>query len=453
MAVRNFVEIVTVGDEILLGATLDTNAAFLARESARAGFEVRRTTTLPDAPEPLREGFREARGRGGAVLVTGGLGPTPDDLTRWALAEAFGRSLRLVPELLSELEEKFRAFGYVTPPAGNATQAELPEGAVPLPNARGTAPGMLVEDDHAAFFAMPGVPHEMEIMFREQVLPRLRARAGPGLVEVRQRVLRTAGIGESALAERVADLLDGREAPKVAFLPHGGSVDLRLTAAGLLPAAAERVLGELEWALAERLSPWVYGRDDETLGGAVGRALAGAGLSLATAESCTGGLIADTITNEPGSSSWFLGGVVGYANEAKRDLLGVSWETLERAGAVSADTCVEMLAGARARFGAECSLAVTGIAGPGGATATKPVGLVHFGVDVAGAVRLERATWPGTRRGIKQRAAKAALLLLLRAVEARGHGERGAGDARGRGDARVAEGGGRGGGEAGEERG
>jgi nicotinamide-nucleotide amidase len=425
MAVRQFVEIVTVGDEILLGETLDSNAAYLGRELARAGFEVRRKTTLPDEAGPLREGLAEARARGGPVLVTGGLGPTPDDLTRWALAGAFGRGLVLEPELLRELEEKFRRMGHERMPAANRAQAELPAGASALPNPRGTAPGILLEDGRSSFFALPGVPAEMEAMFREQVLPRLRARAGGELAEVRQRVIRTAAIGESALAERIGDLLEGRDGPadgscdglRVAFLPQLGSVDLRLTAAGMPPAEAERAIAELEREIAERLAPWIYGRDGETLGAAVGRALLARGLRLAVAESCTGGLISDLVTDVPGSSAYFVGGTVAYSNELKRELLGVSEATLARHGAVSAEICAEMLAGARSRFGAGCALAVTGIAGPGGGSEAKPVGLVHYGVDVEGDLRLERRQFPGTRREIKQRAAKAALLLLLRSVE------------------------------------
>ncbi|MFN2433421.1 MAG: CinA family nicotinamide mononucleotide deamidase-related protein [Gemmatimonadota bacterium] len=418
MALRNFVEIVTVGDEILLGETLDSNAAFLARESARAGFEVRRVTTLPDDPVPLRQGLVEARARGGTVLVTGGLGPTRDDLTRWAVAEAFGRRLALRADLLVAIEERFRAFGYAELPEGNRAQAELPEGAEALPNSRGTAPGFVVEDGTSTMYAMPGVPAEMEAMFATSVLPRLCAGVGEGLVAVRQRVVRTAGIGESALAERIADLLGAESALRVAFLPGMGNVDVRLTAAGLGDEEAERALTALEDAIAARLAPWVFGRDGDTLAEAAGRALAARGLRLGLAESCTGGLVGDLLTDVPGSSAWFAGGVVAYDDAVKRDLLGVSPETLARHGAVSAETCAEMLAGARARFGTACALAVTGIAGPGGGSAEKPVGLVHVGARVGDLVRLERRQWPGTRREIKTRAGWAALLLLLRAVEA-----------------------------------
>ena len=416
---RHAVEIVTVGDEILLGATLDGNAAFLARELAAAGFEVRRKTTLPDDLPALRQGLAEARARGGAVLVTGGLGPTPDDLTRTALAEAFGRRLVLRPELLAVLEERFRAFGYARPPSGNRSQAELPEGAAAIPNPRGSAAGILLEDAESTFFALPGVPAEMRTMFRDQVLPRLRERAGPGLVPVRQRVLRTAGIGESALAERIADLVRGREVPRVAYLPDLGSVDVRLSVAGLPPAEADAAIAGLEGALAERLRQWVYGRDGDALEGVVGAALAARGLRLGIAESCTGGLVSSLVTDVPGSSAWYAGTVVAYDDALKRELLGVPAETLARHGAVSAETCAAMLRGVRDRLGTACAIAVTGIAGPGGGTPSKPVGLIHVGVDVDGAVRLEERRWPGTRREVKARAARAALLLLLRAVESR----------------------------------
>jgi nicotinamide-nucleotide amidase len=415
---RNFVEVVTVGDELLLGETLDGNAAFIARECARAGFEVRRKTTLPDDPQPLREGLAEARARGGIVVVTGGLGPTPDDLTRWALAAVFGRGLVLDPGLLAELERKFRRFGYAVMPAANRVQAELPEGAAALPNPRGTAVGILIEDERVTMFALPGVPSEMEGMFVEEVLPRMKERAGRELAPLYQRVVRTAGIGESALAERIADLASAPHGLRVAYLPNRGSVDIRLTATGIPEEEARRALAELERWIAERLAPWVYGRDKETLAQAVGQALAASGRTLAVAESCTGGLISDMITDVPGSSAYFLGAVIAYSNELKQGLLGVSEATLASHGAVSAETCAEMLAGARRRLGAGCAVAVTGIAGPGGGTPTKPVGLVHLGVDVEGEVRLERREWPGTRRDVKLRAAKASLLLLLRTLEA-----------------------------------
>lgn len=416
---RRAVEIVTVGDEILLGATLDANAAFLARELAAAGFEVRRKTTLPDDLPALRRGLAEARARGGFVIVTGGLGPTPDDLTRVALAEAFDRPLVRRPELVAALEERFREFGWPRLPAVNLSQAELPEGASAIPNRRGSAAGIHVEDASAAFFALPGVPAEMRTMFREEVLPRLRDRAGTGLVPVRQRLLRTAGIGESVLAERIADLVRGREVPRVAYLPDLGSVDVRLSVAGLPPAEADAAIAELEAALAGRLAEWVYGRDEDTLEGAVGAALAARELRLAIAESCTGGLVSSVVTDVPGSSAWYAGGVVAYADAVKRDLLGVSAATLARHGAVSPETCAEMLRGARERFGTACAIAVTGIAGPGGGTPQKPVGLVHFGVDVEGDVRLESRRWPGTRPEVKARAARGALLLLLRTLETR----------------------------------
>jgi nicotinamide-nucleotide amidase len=416
---RDQVEIVTVGDEILLGATLDANAAFLARELAAAGFQVRRKTTLPDDLPALRQGLREVRARGGVVIVTGGLGPTPDDLTRHALAEVFARPLTTRPELVAVLEERFRAFGVAHLPRVNLSQAELPEGASAIPNRRGSAAGILLEDGESTFYALPGVPAEMRTMFREEVLPRLRERAGGGLVPVRQRLLRTAGIGESVLAERIADLVRGRDVPRVAYLPDLGSVDVRLSVAGLPPEEADAAIAGLEGALAERLAEWVYGRDDDTLEGAAGAALAARGLRLAIAESCTGGLVSSLVTDVPGSSGWFAGAVVAYDDAVKRDLLGVSGDTLARFGDVSRETCAEMLRGARTRFGTACAVAVTGIAGPGGGTAAKPVGLVHLGVDVEGDVRLEVRRWPGTRREIKARAARTALLLLLRAVEAR----------------------------------
>lgn len=406
-------EIVTIGDELLLGETVDSNSAWLGRRLAAEGIRVSRRASVGDDDGAIRSAVGEALERTGTVVCTGGLGPTRDDRTREAVAGLFGRALRLDEGVLAAIRDRFASRG-LEMPAVNRRQAEVPDGARVFANPRGTAPGLALEDAAGRLVVLlPGVPFELRALVEEQVLPFLMLRWVRRGRPIRHRVLRTTGIAESVLAERVEDLLDGVAPLRVAFLPAPVGVDLRLTSwGGLTEAEAEAALNAAEAKLSERLAPYAYGRDDEDLADAVGRFLTERGLTLAVAESCTGGLIGKRVTDRPGASVFFLGGVIAYDDAVKLRLLGVPRAVLTSYGAVSRETVIAMADGVRALAGADTAVAVTGIAGPGGATPEKPVGTVWIAAAAGEDTEARRHLFPGDREEIRDRAAQAALALL-----------------------------------------
>ena len=418
------VELVTIGDELLLGFTIDTNAAYISRTLAEAGVEIVRRTTVGDEADGIARAVREALERTGAVITTGGLGPTSDDLTKPSIAKIFGRKMILDDEIASALERRWLArFPGGKFPATNRTQAEIPEGAVILTNRHGSAPGIWLEDEKKRWVAMiPGVPREMRGMLREEVMPRIKELSGDAGNAVISGTLRTTGIAESAIAEVLGPNFLGGPGTELgslplAFLPGVAGVDLRVTARGMARTHAEKLVREALVKLRAPVSAYVYGEGDIDLAAVVLDLCRRAGLKLAVAESCTGGLIGERITDIPGSSDVFLGGVIAYHNDLKRDLLGIGEEDLRRHGAVSEEVVLKMAAGVRARSGAEVGIAVTGVAGPGGGTPEKPVGLVWIALDVAGSgARARRFQLIGDRLEIRQRAAQAALEMLRRAL-------------------------------------
>jgi nicotinamide-nucleotide amidase len=409
-------EVVTVGTELLLGFTPDTNGAYLGRRLAEAGITVVRRTTVPDRPEAIRQAVGDALARTGVVLTTGGLGPTRDDITRPAVAELLARPLRFDPDTWAAIAERFRRLGREPGPA-NRTQAEVPEGALVLPNRWGTAPGLWLETPAGLVVMLPGVPGELERLLDHEVLPRLAARGAQRVI--RSRVVRTTGLPESLVGARVGAIEPELAPVSVAYLPGPEGVDVRLTAWDAAPADADGRLADGVARVEAVLEDHVYGRDRDDLAAVVLEALRARGLTLALAESCTGGLLGARITALPGSSEVFLGGVVCYADRAKTDLLGVSGELLAAHGAVSPEVALALAAGAAARFGADTAIAVTGIAGPGGGTATKPVGTVCFGwVGPAAGREHGQVRFPGGRQEVRQRAAQHGLFGLLRLVRA-----------------------------------
>jgi len=404
-------EVVTIGTELVLGLTLDTNAADLGRALAAAGAEIVRHVSVPDRPADIRAAVAEALDRSGFVIVTGGLGPTRDDMTKTEVAALFGKPLRLDEAVLKSLEARFRRLGRPMP-AVNRTQAEVPEGAIVLPNPRGTAPGLWLEDSRGRVAVLlPGVPSEMRGLLVDEVLPRVAQRVGTRRV-VLSRTLRTTGVPESALAERIG-AVEGDIAPlTLAYIPSLAGVDLRLTAWSLPPDEAERRLAEAGAGLRTRLDDHCYGENEADLAAVVLDLLRGK--RLAVGESCTGGLIAGRITAVPGASDVFVGGVVAYANGVKTDLLEVPAATLETHGAVSEEAVRAMAEGVQRRFAADAGLAVTGIAGPGGGTPEKPVGTVWLAARLGSTTRAVKRVFPGDRGEIRGRAAQAALDLLRR---------------------------------------
>lgn len=413
---------ITIGDELLLGFTVDTNAANISRTLAANGIELVRHTTVGDESEKITAAVLDALDRTGAVITTGGLGPTSDDLTKPAIARIFGRGMRLDESIAAELEGRWRArFPTSAFPATNRTQAEIPEGAKILTNRHGSAPGIWLEDERGRWVVMmPGVPKEMRGMLAEEVLPAIQARmAGPATV-VLSGTLRTTGIAESAIAEMLGPNFLGdadRELGSLplAFLPSVTGVDLRVTAKGLPHDRAQRVVGEAMSKLRSRVGAYVYGEDDADLASVVLDMCRSMKLSLAVAESCTGGLLGERLTNIPGSSDVFLGGVIAYRNDVKKDLLGVNAADLETYGAVSEPIVLQMAAGIRKKTGADIGVSITGIAGPDGGSPEKPVGLVWVGVDASEATA-RRFHLGGDRAEIRQRAAQAALEMVRRAL-------------------------------------
>jgi nicotinamide-nucleotide amidase len=414
------VEIIAIGNELLLGETVDTNSSHVARRLAELGVRVSRVTVVPDDRVRMRQALEEARDRSAWVITTGGLGPTRDDLTRTVVAEVFGMPLEIDTEVLATVEERFRRFGYERMPASNRSQAEVPRGARVIPNRHGTAPGLIVEGGGSMFFVLPGVPAEMRALLEEGVLPVLAAASGAESPVVRSRVIHTAGIGESALAERLDEVLADPGPVEVAYLPHLGMVDVRLTLAGFPLLEADRRLDVLAGEIIRRSSPWFYGIDEETLPRAIGAALEARGWKVGVAESMTAGELGAEITSVAGSSAWFVGGILAYANEVKEALLGVPRDALELHGAVSEETCRAMLSGVRRALSAEVGCAVTGIAGPAGGSAEKPVGLVWIGVETPDGVKVRKLDYPGGREEVRRRATVATLALLWRELQRTG---------------------------------
>jgi nicotinamide-nucleotide amidase len=409
------VEVVAIGDELLLGDTIDTNGAWLGRRLSAMGIVVAGRSVAGDDPASIRDAIAAALRRTGVVLCSGGLGPTPDDRTRDVVAELYGRSCNLDEAWLATIRDRFRARGLDMPHV-NRRQALVPRGAILFPNPAGTAPGLAIEDESLGLtILLPGPPHELRALFDASVAPFLEPRLPAGRSPVLRRVLRTTGIAESRVAERVADIAESIAPLTLAFLPVGIGIDLRLTSWGELPAdEAGRRLDAAAGRLAERLGDVVYGEGDIDLAAVVGAALDRAGRTVAAAESCTGGLVTKRLTDVAGASRWVRSAIVAYSDEAKQALLGVPAEVLAEHGAVSEPVVRAMVKGALRAGGTDCGLAVTGIAGPDGGTAEKPVGTVWIAAAVGDHTATRLLRLAGSRAEIRERSAQAVLVLLLR---------------------------------------
>lgn len=407
------VELVTIGTELLLGFTLDTNAAWIGRTLASHGLAVVRRTTVPDEAGAIRDGVQAALTRTGTVITTGGLGPTQDDITKGAIAALFGRRVVFSEAVWADLQRRYAGLGR-TLSDSNRSQAGVPEGARVLPNPRGTAPGLWLDGEPGTVIMLPGVPGEMRGLVLDSVLPGLLATRQGEPAVIRSRTLRTAGIPESRLGERLGDI-DARIAPvTLAYLPDLLGVDLRLTAWDMPAAEADRLLADSAEQVRGRAGEWIYGEGEADLAGEVLMRLRHRGYRLAVAESCTGGLLAGRITAVPGSSDTFVGGVVAYADAAKSALLNVPEALLASEGAVSEPVAAALAEGAARNFGVEASVGITGIAGPSGGTPEKPVGTVWFGFRLGPDRWTTRVVFPGTREEVRTRAAQFALHALWR---------------------------------------
>jgi nicotinamide-nucleotide amidase len=403
-------ELVTIGTELLLGYTVDTNSAYLGQLLAGIGVRITRRTSVPDTAAAVSEAVAEALGRSRFVITTGGLGPTNDDLSKQAVAALFGLPLEFDARLWAELEARWARLGRTLAPR-NRCQAEVPRGATVLPNPRGTAPGLWISGERGEVVMLPGVPGEMRGLLREEVAPRLAKRA-EGRV-VRSLVLRTTGIAESLLAERL-EPVEGSLAPlTLAYLPSLFGVDLRLTAWNIEPGQADRMLREAADRLSELLGAHFYGEGEVDLAQVLLEDYRNRGRTLALAESCTGGMVGERLTAIPGSSAVFRGGLIAYHDDLKRDL-GVDPRILEEQGAVSEEIVTQLADRARERYGSTAALAISGIAGPDGGSETKPVGTVWLAIcDEAGREAV-KTVFPGSRHEIRVRASQAGLWRLLR---------------------------------------
>jgi nicotinamide-nucleotide amidase len=412
-------EIITVGDELLIGQVINTNQAFIAERVNGLGIRIGRMTTVGDDLEAIVASFAAGWERADVVVVTGGLGPTHDDITRTAVCRFMDTDLVANEDVRRHIES-LMAIRNLPWSHAMEDQVRVPRAATVLPNPVGTAPGLWFERDGRILTVMPGVPYEMKAIMEGSVLPRLGAMHS-GRVII-QRTLRTTGIPESMLAQRIGDLDAVLETSKLAFLPSPRGVRLRITVEESDRTRAETLVARVEARIRERAAAYIYGTGNQELEEVVGALLAEHGLTLAVAESCTGGLIASRITDVGGSSAYFERGVVTYSNRSKVDLLGVPEELLVRTGAVSRETAEAMALGIRARAGTSFGVSTTGIAGPSGGTSDKPVGLVWIGIaDADGAVALKHS-FAGSRTLIKERASQAALELLRRRILTGGTG-------------------------------
>lgn len=403
-------ELVSIGTELLLGDTLDTNATFAGRLLAGHGIIVSRRATVGDEHGAITDAIGAALERNRLVIACGGLGPTRDDITREAVATLLDAPLAFDDAVWRELVQRWARIGR-TIAESNRAQAMVPRGGTVIPNRWGSAPGLWLEHARGTVILLPGVPLEFRGLLEHEVLPRLLERSG-GLRTI-SRVLRTTGIAESQLGELVGPLEEDVAPVTVAYLPEQVGVDLRLTAWQMSEPDAARALDRAEDRVRAVAGEWIYARGSIDLAEVVLQELRSRDFTLATAESCTGGLLGGRITAIAGASDVFLGGVVSYANEAKRDVLGVDHATLEAYGAVSEETARAMAMGVLQRFGADAAMAVTGVAGPGGGTPEKPVGTVWIAWAVPGRVEARRFGIAGDREQVRARAVQAALWGLL----------------------------------------
>ena len=412
------VEVLAVGDELLIGDIVNGNAAWIGAQLTAAGLAVTGSAVVGDDIGRIAGAVREALDRADALIITGGLGPTQDDLTREGLAAVAGVALHRDPELERRLRERFAAVRRDVPDM-NFRQADVPAGAAPLPNPRGSAPGLRMELADGVVYALPGVPREMQAMVEQTVLPDLLARVDRPVAIV-ARTLRTAGVWESEVAQLLAPEVERCAEtgnPTIAFLAGGGQVRVRILATAATTDEARALVAPVEQFARARLGEAVYGVDDDTLDGVVHRLLAARSATVAVAESLTGGLLGAALTAMPGSSATFRGGITAYATDAKAGVLGVPAEILDRHGAVATETAEAMAAAARERLGATYGLALTGVAGPGEQEGNPP-GTLHIGLAGPAGVRSWSTRLPGDREWVRQLAVIAALDRLRRHLTA-----------------------------------
>ncbi|MEB0261843.1 MULTISPECIES: competence/damage-inducible protein A [unclassified Mucilaginibacter] len=404
-------EIITIGDEILIGQIVDTNSAWMAQKLNEEGIRVKQISSISDDKQHILKALAEAAQRADIILVTGGLGPTKDDITKLTIAEYFGVGLVLNNEALQNVENIFKKYNRPLLEV-NRKQAEVPQNCEIILNNNGTAPGMWFNVDGKIYVSMPGVPFEMKYMMEEAVIPRLKQTLK--LPVIIHKTILTVGEGESFLAEKIADIENDLPSNiKLAYLPKMGQVRLRLSAYGDGEASLQNNLEEFTARIVERVGINVVAQEDIPLEKVILNYMAERGLTLSVAESCTGGYVSHLITQHEGSSQVFLGGAVTYSNGLKENILGVKNETLYQFGAVSEQTVTEMAEGALRRFKSDFSVAITGIAGPGGGSDDKPLGTVWIAAAKTGKTVVKKFTFGNKRAQNIERSAVAAFFMLI----------------------------------------
>ncbi|OOM70192.1 competence/damage-inducible protein A [Clostridium sp. BL-8] len=403
-------EIIAVGTEILLGDIINSNAQYLAQELAALGIDMYYQQVVGDNEDRIIHAFEEAYSRSDIIITTGGLGPTADDLTKEVAAKYFNKELRQHEESIEKIKNYFK-FRERKMTENNLKQGLIPEGAIVINNNNGTAPGVIIEENNKIMIILPGPPKEMKPMFEDTVKGYLQKKSDSILVS---KVIKILGIGESAVADELKDIMDAQTNPTIAPYAKEVGVLLRITAKAKTQEEALKLIKPVEEEIKNRLGDNVYATEDINLEDVVAELLTEKKLTISTAESCTGGMIAATLINYPGISEVLLEGAVTYSNEAKHKRLGVKNETLEKYGAVSEETAREMAIGIAKTANADVSIVTTGIAGPGGGTEEKPVGLVYIGVYVQGEVVIKRCIFNGNRNRVRLQATTTGLDMLRR---------------------------------------
>ncbi|AFQ44654.1 competence/damage-inducible protein A [Desulfosporosinus meridiei] len=402
-------EVVSTGTELLLGETLNTSTHYLTGKLSSLGIEVDYHTTVGDNPERLEQVLRQAIERSDLIVTTGGLGPTIDDLTKELVAKVLDLKMEIDSASLEQIKQFF-GRRKAPMPSSNEKQAFFPTGSKILPNPIGTAPGALITKDNKTIVILPGPPFEMQPMFDNYVWPELEQVIGLHAERMNERVLKVFGMGESAIEKVLYDLMNLPNLT-MALLAKRAEMHIRLVARSteIMSGEANKALDQVEEEIRRRLGNKVFGRDQETMVSIVGRTLNNKNLTISTAESCTGGLLGAALTQEPGSSKFYLGGVVSYSNSLKQGLLGVSEKNLKAFGAVSEEVAKEMAFGIRSKTGSDLAISTTGIAGPDGGSDEKPVGLVYIGFATAKGVHAEKFQFYGERESVRQLTVQAAL--------------------------------------------
>jgi nicotinamide-nucleotide amidase len=401
-------EIITIGDEIIQGEILDSNSAYIGDRLSGLGIEVAFKTSVGDDLKRIIEAIKLSLERVDLVIATGGLGPTNDDLTKKGIVKAFKRNLVFHEDILKKVEEGFKKRG-IEMPKINQNQALLPQGAKALSNQYGSAPGIFIQEGKRLFFALPGVPLEMKTIFENEILPFLKSKSSKKFTL--QKVLRTTGIVESAIYEKIEPILKFKSPVKIGFLPGFSGVDVKLRITSETEELAHKIILEIEQKVREILNEYIYGIDQETLEEVLGKLLQNKEKTISVAESCTGGLIGARFTNVSGSSNYFINGVITYSNEAKIELLKIPKEIIEKYGAVSEQVAILMAEGVKKISNTDYGLSATGIAGPTGGTEEKPIGLVYIGFAHENDSFAQKFIFGGDRQAIRERTAQAALNL------------------------------------------